>query len=58
MSWIQPPTIPPQIPNIPAMPNIPNIPIGPIGGGGFDFWDNRPYVDFDPREALRCYMPT
>jgi hypothetical protein len=57
MSWIQPPTIPPQIPNIPAMPNIPNIPIGPIGGGGFDFWDNRPYVDFDPREALRNYMP-
>ena len=57
MSWIQPPTIPPQIPNIPAMPNIPNIPIGPIGGGGFDFWDNRPYVDFDPREALRSYMP-
>ena len=57
MSWIQPPIIPPQIPNIPAMPNIPNIPIGPIGGGGFDFWDNRPYVDFDPREALRNYMP-
>ena len=57
MSWIQPPTIPPQIPNIPAMPNIPNIPIGPIGGGGFEFWDNRPYVDFDPREALRNYMP-
>ena len=57
MSWIQPPIIPPQIPNIPAMPNIPNIPIGPIGGGGFDFWDNRPYVDFDPREALRSYMP-
>ena len=57
MSWIQPPIIPPQIPNIPAMPNIPNIPIGPIGGGGFEFWDNRPYVDFDPREALRNYMP-
>ena len=57
MSWIKPPTIPPQIPNIPAMPNIPNIPIGPIGGGGFEFWDNRPYVDFDPREALRNYMP-
>jgi hypothetical protein len=57
MSWIQPPIIPPQIPNIPAMPNIPNIPIGPIGGGGFEFWDHRPYVDFDPREALRNYMP-